>query len=95
MPAKVCGWSQYFYVLFDRFYLRGAIIQGVLLEGDEMDRKVIDDSEASKQRAERPTPKKAYQAPSFRFERVFETRALVCGKVQSTQGQCALNRKTS
>jgi hypothetical protein len=39
--------------------------------------------------------KKPYQKPAFRFERVFETRALVCGKVSTTQGQCAHNKKTS
>ena len=42
-----------------------------------------------------PEGKKAYQKPAFRFEPVFETRALSCGKVQTTQAQCAHNRKTS
>lgn len=39
--------------------------------------------------------KKPYHKPEFRFERVFETRALTCGKVQSTQAQCHSNRRTS
>jgi hypothetical protein len=39
--------------------------------------------------------KKPYQKPARRRERVFETSALACGKVQSTQGQCAHNRKNS
>jgi hypothetical protein len=39
--------------------------------------------------------KKRYQKPTFRHERVFETRALTCGKVQSTQGSCTHNRHTS
>jgi hypothetical protein len=39
--------------------------------------------------------KKPYQKPEFRFEQVFETRALSCGKVNATQGQCANNRKSS
>ncbi len=39
--------------------------------------------------------KKPYRKPEFRFERVFETRALTCGKVQQTQGSCAHNRKSS
>jgi len=39
--------------------------------------------------------KKPYHKPAFRHERVFETRALVCGKVNGTQGACASNRKTS
>ena len=39
--------------------------------------------------------KRPYRKPEFRFERVFETRALTCGKVQQTQGSCAHNRKSS
>jgi hypothetical protein len=30
-----------------------------------------------------------------RHERVFETMALTCGKVQTTQHSCHFNRKTS
>jgi hypothetical protein len=41
------------------------------------------------------TPKKIYQSPSFRFERVFEVSALSCGKVQNTQAGCHSNRKLS
>jgi hypothetical protein len=40
-------------------------------------------------------PKKAYQKPALRFERVFETMALTCGKVDPGQGQCSSNRKVS
>ena len=36
-----------------------------------------------------------YEKPAFRWERVFETMALSCGKAQGTQGQCQLNRKVS
>jgi hypothetical protein len=40
--------------------------------------------------------RKPYQKPAFRFERVFETMALSCGKVNTTQLQCrAGGRKTS
>ena len=39
--------------------------------------------------------KKPYHKPGFRFERVFETRALSCGKVLSTQGPCLHNKKNS
>jgi hypothetical protein len=39
--------------------------------------------------------RKPYRKPAFRFERVFETMALSCGKVHFTQGQCRFNRKTS
>jgi len=39
--------------------------------------------------------KKPYQKPEFRYERVFETMALSCGKVQPTDLQCHFNRKSS
>jgi len=41
------------------------------------------------------TGKKPYQKPTFRYERVFETMALSCGKVGPTQFQCRFNRKSS
>lgn len=45
------------------------------------------------------TPSKAgkrpYQKPTVSFERIFETMALVCGKVNTTQGSCHSNRQTS
>jgi hypothetical protein len=40
-------------------------------------------------------PKKPYQDPAFRFERVFETMALACGKVQPTNFQCRFHRHSS
>ena len=39
--------------------------------------------------------KKPYLKPAFRHEKVFETMALACGKVQSTQAGCKFNRKNS
>lgn len=39
--------------------------------------------------------KKPYHKPSFRFERVFETMALSCGKIDPTQAQCRLVAKNS
>jgi hypothetical protein len=39
--------------------------------------------------------KKPYLEPAFRHEKVFETMALSCGKVQSTQAQCQFNRHSS
>jgi hypothetical protein len=39
--------------------------------------------------------KKSYQKPAFRHERVFETTALVCGKIAGTSPQCNSVRKTS
>jgi hypothetical protein len=43
----------------------------------------------------RRTTKKPYQEPAFRHERVFETMALSCGKVQPTQFQCRHHRNAS
>jgi hypothetical protein len=39
--------------------------------------------------------KKPYQKPAFRYERVFETLALSCGKIGSTTAQCQFSKKTS
>jgi hypothetical protein len=43
----------------------------------------------------RRTAKKIYQEPAFRHERVFETMALSCGKVNANEFQCKFNRHTS
>jgi hypothetical protein len=52
--------------------------------------EAVADSESEPTRRRKP-----YQKPAFRFERVFETTALSCGKMTSTQFQCRFNRKTS
>lgn len=39
--------------------------------------------------------RKPYVKPAYQREKVFETMALSCGKVQSTQGSCHQNRKNS
>jgi hypothetical protein len=39
--------------------------------------------------------RKAYQKPTFRYERVFETMALSCGKLSPTEFQCHFHTKTS
>ena len=39
--------------------------------------------------------KKPYHKPAFRHERVYETMALACGKMSSTESQCRFNRKAS
>jgi hypothetical protein len=49
----------------------------------------------SGQPASTPPARKPYEKPAFRLEKIFETMALVCGKIQSTQGACASNRKFS
>jgi hypothetical protein len=41
------------------------------------------------------TAKKQYQDPAFQHERVFETMALSCGKVQATNFQCHFHRNAS
>jgi hypothetical protein len=41
------------------------------------------------------TAKRPYQKPAVRYQRVFETTALTCGKVQTTQSGCHYNRRTS
>jgi hypothetical protein len=40
-------------------------------------------------------PKKTYKKPSFRFERVFETMALSCGKLSGGGPRCITMRKNS
>ena len=44
---------------------------------------------------QKPLTKKLYQRPAFRYEAVFETMALSCGKISSTQAQCRMVRKNS
>ena len=39
--------------------------------------------------------RKPYKKPAYRRERVFETMALACGKISSTQAQCRSLLKTS
>jgi hypothetical protein len=47
-------------------------------------------------RADKPkTPKRPYAKPEFRYEVVFETLALSCGKISATQAQCRFNSKNS
>ncbi len=41
------------------------------------------------------TTKKPYEKPSFRYEQVFVTTALSCGKTGTVQAQCTLNIKVS
>jgi hypothetical protein len=50
---------------------------------------------AERKNAPRSPAKKTYSKPEFRYERVFETLALACGKVHANQGQCRFNKKRS
>lgn len=45
--------------------------------------------------AEKAREKRPYKKPEMRHERVFETMALSCGKLNGTQAQCRFNRKRS
>ena len=48
-----------------------------------------------KQRTHKKQAKKPYIKPAFRFERVFETQALSCGKIQGGIGNCVPSRNAS
>ena len=56
---------------------------------EDADRRLNDAREA------RSGARKPYTKPAVRYERVFETNALTCGKVQTSQQGCHQNRKTS
>ena len=51
--------------------------------------------EKSKPLGSRSKEKKLYQKPAFRYERVFETLALSCGKLVGTGGLCHQVKKNS
>jgi hypothetical protein len=59
----------------------------------------MDDNRAAREKRQQPgnagKEKKLYQKPAFRYERVFETLALSCGKIHASQGTCHSSRKTS
>jgi hypothetical protein len=48
--------------------------------------------------SEEPRPaaieKKPYEKPGFRYEQVFVTSALGCGKTTTTESGCSLNTKS-
>lgn len=57
-------------------------------------REVTDQCAGSLEEA-RAVLRKPYQKPAVRYEKVFETSALSCGKVQTTQAQCHSHRSAS
>jgi hypothetical protein len=57
---------------------------GASLSGDKLNPDKAPKTEVSK--------KKPYTKPAFRFERVFETQALSCGKIFASQGSCKFNQ---
>ena len=48
-----------------------------------------------KQAIQQDQAKKPYVKPAFRFEQVFVTSALTCGKIDATETNCHFNRKVS
>lgn len=42
-----------------------------------------------------PATKKPYQKPDFRFEEVFVTSALTCGKISDTDSNCTFHMSAS
>jgi hypothetical protein len=57
---------------------------------DPTEKAIVTGAESNPTHGRRP-----YQKPAFRFERVFETSALSCGKTSPVQGQCVSSMKTS
>ena len=59
--------------------------------------EVRDDRSHSKQQSTglAEKRKRSYMKPDFQHEKVFETMALACGKLSTTQRQCKFNRKNS
>jgi len=51
--------------------------------------------EQTEKRSHSTRGRKPYIKPSFEREKVFETQALICGKMQTTQASCHQNRKNS
>jgi hypothetical protein len=63
--------------------------------GNELTPECRSDGEVRPKDVENTGRKKPYNKPSFRFESVFETMALSCGKIVPSQAGCKLNRKNS
>lgn len=49
---------------------------------------LMDMKETISENSNAPAEKKEYEKPSFRFEKVFVTTALSCGKIGGTQQSC-------
>jgi len=48
----------------------------------------MDMHDSSSNKPQTIAAKKPYEKPSFRFEQVFVTTALSCGKISASQGGC-------
>jgi hypothetical protein len=60
-------------------------------------KEIRDDRSSGKQDSTGLTEKRKrpYEKPAFQHEKVFETMALACGKLSSTERQCRFNRRNS
>lgn len=76
-------------VLFTKEVVRSRAFTGSRTLMDEQNTNEKDAVES------RRTAKKLYQDPVFRYEKVFETMALSCGKVNATEFQCRFHRQSS
>jgi hypothetical protein len=52
-------------------------------------------NDSSSDNSRTPIAKKPYEKPTFRYEKVFVTSALSCGKVGTTSMACATNMRVS
>jgi hypothetical protein len=71
---------------------RFAVVAVLLRNSFLMDEQNTNEKDAVESRR---TAKKLYQDPVFRYEKVFETMALSCGKVNATEFQCRFHRQSS
>jgi hypothetical protein len=55
----------------------------------------MDMNESNEKPQTTATSKKPYEKPSFRYEQVFVTTALACGKITTEMSGCGLNLKVS
>lgn len=65
-----------------------------MISTDRVPPMTMNDSSSERPRTEE-APKKPYEKPSFRYEPVFVTTALSCGKISGTEFTCRHNHKLS
>jgi hypothetical protein len=58
-------------------------------------KKSADEIKTSGQGVSPPSARKPYRKPEFRYEQVFETMALACGKTPATPLLCKGHKKNS
>jgi len=55
----------------------------------------METKDTSRDSSNPPSTKKPYEKPSFRYEEVFVTTALSCGKIGGTQASCLAHPSAS